>query len=75
MKIREGFVSNSSSSSFVIVSAGNVEIFEAGDVEMIEELECNAAYFPIDDIIDKLLKAKANGATKVSVTHGGGYEG
>jgi hypothetical protein len=73
MKIRTGFVSNSSSSSFVIISAGNFDILEAGDTEADYEQESSS--FPIDEIITKLLEAKKNGATTIRVTHAGGYDG
>jgi hypothetical protein len=73
MKVRAGFVSNSSSSSFVIMTAGNFDILESGDTDA--EFETDGKSFPIDDIIAKLVEAKKNGATMVSVTHGGGYDG
>jgi len=73
MKIRASFVSNSSSSSFVIMNAGENFILESGDTEA--EYETDSSSFPIDDIIDRLLKAKKNGATTVLVLHGGGYDG
>lgn len=73
MKIRNGFVSNSSSSSFVIMTAGNHTVLESGDTEA--EFECDGSTFDIDTVIAILQKAKSEGATKVDVTHGGGYEG
>lgn len=73
MKVRQGFVSNSSSSSFVIMTAGNFSILESGDTE--SDFDCDGSSFPIDEIIAKLIEAKESGATMVNVTHGGGYEG
>jgi len=73
MKIRQGFISNSSSSSFVIMNAGKHSILESGDTEA--EYDTDSSTFLIDDIIDRLLEAKKNGATTVLVTHGGGYDG
>lgn len=72
MKIRKGFVSNSSSSSFVIINAGDENIVEDGDT-------CHETYhsisIPIDRLIEQLISAKNNGVTDVEITHGGGYEG
>lgn len=73
MKIRNGFVSNSSSSSFVIMTAGGFHILESGNTEA--EFDADGDDFPIDIVIAKLIEAKENGATKVSVMHGGGYDG
>jgi hypothetical protein len=73
MKARTSFVSNSSSSSFVIMNAGEHFILESGDTEA--EYDTNSSSFPIDDIIAKLLEAKKSGATTVLVTHGGGFDG
>ena len=72
MKIRKGFVSNSSSSSFVIISAGNIPIAADGD-DTLES--CGEFDMQIDELIDRLQKAKEAGETVVTVTHGGGYEG
>ena len=72
MKIRNGFVSNSSSSSFVIVNAGDREIISDGNTDM----ECCGNFdINIDELIEKLTNAKNEGATKVTIMHGGGYEG
>ena len=72
MKSRYGFVSNSSSSSFVLIKAGNTTILEDGD----DSMECcGSVSVSIDDIIEKLLAAKASGETMVRIEHGGGYDG
>lgn len=73
MKIRNGFVSNSSSTSFVIISAGGTTILEDGDSDSCEASE--SVSIDIDKLITLLQEAKKNGATKVDVYHGGGYEG
>ena len=73
MKVRLGFVSNSSSSSFVVIGAGGKVLFEDGDSECLEC--CGTLTIPIDDMIAALMKAKENGATEVNIDHGGGYEG
>lgn len=73
MKIRNGFVSNSSSSSFIIIKAGNKIILEDGDSE---ELECcGSCSLDIDDLIIELQKAKDSGVKRVEINHGGGYDG
>lgn len=72
MKVRQGFVSNSSSSSFVVMTAGSEVLFEDGDTEM----ECYGSFtVPIDEMIEALQKAKAAGAKVVEISHGGGYDG
>jgi hypothetical protein len=74
MKVRQGFVSNSSSSSFVVMTAGSEVLFEDGDTEM--EMECCGGFtVPIDEMIEALQKAKAAGAKVVEISHGGGYDG
>ncbi len=72
MKVRHGFVSNSSSSSFVIIRAGRTTIVEDGDTDM--EI-CGGYSIPIDTLISALTEAKSNGETIVTITHGGGYNG
>ena len=72
MKIRAGFVSNSSSSSFVVVSAGKKVLYEDGN----SDLEwCGSFSVNIDEMIAALTAAKAEGATEVTFAHGGGYDG
>jgi hypothetical protein len=73
MKIRSGFVSNSSSSSFIVISAGNDIIVEDGDSESLEM--CGSLSLDIDVLIGQLTKAKANGVREIHISHGGGYEG
>lgn len=71
-KIRNGFVSNSSSSSFVIIKAGSNIILEDGD----SDFECcGSCSLNIDDLIAELQKAKDNGIKTVDISHGGGYDG
>ena len=72
MKIRQGFVSNSSSSSFVVISTGSNELYTDGDTDM----ECCGGFsVDIDEFIQKLTEAKASGAKTVEFYHGGGYDG
>lgn len=72
MKVRKGFVSNSSSSSFIVMSAGGKEILADGNPEMEQ---CGWVSMNIDELIQKLTDAKAEGATEVNIVHGGGYDG
>lgn len=72
MKIRKGFVSNSSSSSFVIISVDETTLYEDGDTEMEH---CGTLTIPIEELIATLQEAQANGHKKVCISHGGGYEG
>lgn len=72
MKRRMGFVSNSSSSSFVIMKAGQKTLIEEGDTDL--EV-CGSFTMPIDELIDELVAAKYLGEKFVTITHGGGYEG
>lgn len=72
MKIRTGFVSNSSSSSFICITAGNDHIY--GN-ENSPEFETDYVTFDIDKLIKELQDAKAKGATKVEIEYGGGYDG
>lgn len=72
MKVRNGFVSNSSSSSFVIISVGSEVLYEDGNTEMEH---CGGIRINIDEMIKKLKAAKAKGHEFIEVDHGGGYEG
>jgi len=72
MKIRSGFVANSSSSSFIIVSLGNNVILERGDTDTGDSAY---TYIEIDSLIQKLQEAKAIGITKIDIEYGGGYDG
>lgn len=71
-KVRNGFVSNSSSSSFVIIKAGNNIILEDGDSDL---RMCGNCTLNIDDLIIELQKAKDSGVKRVEISHGGGYNG
>lgn len=72
-KTRQGFVSNSSSSSFVIIKAGSNIILEDGNSEDLEC--CGSCTLNIDDLIIELQKAKDSGVKRVEISHGGGYDG
>ncbi len=72
MKKRSGFVSNSSSSSFVIISAGDITILEDGDTSIDS---CGGTSINIDELISMLQDAKSKGVETVDITHGGTYEG
>lgn len=72
MKMRNGFVSNSSSSSFVVVSLGSKEIIVDGDIECEQ---CGSFSYDIDKMIAELQEAKENGIKEIVITHGGGFIG
>jgi len=72
MKIRTGFVANSSSSSFIIVELGNKVILEDGYADM--EV-CGCAEMDIDELMKELQEAKEKGIKTITITHGGGYDG
>jgi len=72
MKIRQGFVSNSSSSSFICVTLDNETIY-GGDYE--PDFETSNCTLNIDFLIEKLLKAKEKGVKTINIEYGGGYDG
>ena len=72
MKMRNGFVSNSSSSSFVIITAGDKTLLEDGDTELEH---CGGVDVEIDKMIADLEEAKKNGVKTIHISHGGGYNG
>lgn len=69
-KIRNGFVSNSSSSSFVIISAGDNKIIE----ELYGDDYEDSITVNIDQIINSLNEAKENGAKTVVIEYGSKYD-
>ena len=72
MKIRQGFVSNSSSSSFVVIMAGDKTLYTDGDTDV----EWGGSLtIQIDELISQLEELKKAGHTTISVEHGGGYSG
>ena len=73
MKTRNAFVANSSSSSFLVMKAGEIILIDDGDEGGRFELDYTT--LNIDDVIAKLQEAKAAGATTVDFEYGGGYEG
>jgi hypothetical protein len=76
MKTRLGFISNSSSSSFVVISIDNIRLWEDGSTWMEEESGSNGCLdIDIDNMIKKLQEAKEKGAKTINIYHGGGYNG
>lgn len=75
MKIRNGFVSNSSSSSFICFSTNNNFKFDRLSTDGEPDFETDTLSINIDDLINELQKAKETGSTVVYITYGGGYDG
>lgn len=72
MKKRNGFVSNSSSSSFICITANDKVIY--GDDEE-PCFETDYITINIEEMIKTLQEAKKNGATNIVIEYGGGYDG
>jgi len=72
MKTRNGFVSNSSSSSFIIVTLGDKTVIDDGNTNLEH---CGSVEIDIDKLIVQLEEAKAKGIKSLIITHGGGFEG
>ena len=73
MKIRSGFVSNSSSSSFVCIRAGDKIIYSNNDyidVYDLDEIESDKARLEIDDLMETLKEARERGLKYISVEYG-----
>jgi hypothetical protein len=72
MKIRSAFVANSSSSSFVILSLGDVTILVDGDTSM--EC-CGGDSIDLNELERQIKLARERGVTRLDISHGGGYDG
>lgn len=77
MKIRSGFVSNSSSSSFVIMNAISADKhLTLLDLSYESEtFETNSKVISIKEMIKMLEDAQKQGCEKLCISYGGGYDG
>ena len=73
MKIRTGLISNSSSSSFLLVSLGEAHLIDQGCADECDD--CNEVVMDIDIMIAELEAAKASGVKVIKFEYGGGYAG
>jgi hypothetical protein len=74
MKIRNGFVSNSSSSSFLVISSDKGCIIE-DEYDHLSNSDYDTRTFNIDELIELLQKHKNDGATKITINYGASYDG
>ena len=74
MKVRNGFISNSSSSSFVIVECDDEKILKSSEYCCHEECweEYSMLNIGIDDLIEKLTELKSKGKRNIYI-YGGTY--
>ena len=73
MKKRYGFVSNSSSSSFLLIETEQNVLIEAGTGDG-EEFESERYTCSINDMIKMLESEQRNGAKNITFEFGGGYD-